>query len=116
MVLKGCSPVYLFMYTPCCSRPVPVSAQGGPAFQALPTSLTDRAPAASRSIGASRRGLVLGTPCRIAQPASASPDRPPVPHIHPVGPIRLAVGNLVSNPARFVAICMTAPARSPARG
>lgn len=105
----------IFIPTIRCSRLVPASTPGCPAPPAPATSLTDRAAEASRSNGASRRGLVPDRPCRKAQPASASPDRLPVPHIHPVGPIRLAVGNLVSNPARLVVICTTAAGRSQAR-
>lgn len=106
----------LFIPTSCCSRTVPASTQGCPAPPVPATSLTDRAAATSRSNGASRCGLVLGKPCRTVRPASASLDPLLELRIHPVGPVRLVAGHLVSNPARLVASGSTAPGRFPAKG
>lgn len=92
---------------------------GTPAYPAPPapaTSLTDRARAEARSSGVCRRGPAPGRPRCTVQPASANPHPLPVPHTHPAGPVRLAVGDLLSNPARLVAICTTAPGRSPTKG
>lgn len=100
----------------CCSRTTLAATQTHPASPAPATSLTDRAAAGSRSSGVPRRGLVPGRPGCTVQASLASPDRLPVPCIHPADPVRLAAGHLVSNPARLVAIGSTAPARSPTRG
>lgn len=99
-----------------CSFLVPASTLVHLAPPVPATSLTDRTVAASRSSGAPRRGLVPGRPHRTAQPASASPDRLPVPRIHPAGSVLRAAGHRDPNPARLVAICTIAAGRSPAIG
>lgn len=106
----------MFRPTPRCSRSVLAATLGGPASPVLPTCVTGRAPAASRSSYVPQRGLVPGRLRRTAQPASASPDRLPVPHTHPAGAVRLVVGHLLSNLVRLGATCTTAAVRSPARG
>lgn len=104
------------MYIPQCIRPVSAAISVHPDLPIPATSPTDRVAAASRSSGAPRCGLVPGKPCRTTQPASASRDPLPVPRTHPVGPVRLAAGSLAANLARLVALGLTAPVRSQARG
>lgn len=98
-----------------CSRSVPASTPVRPVPPIPATSLTGMAQAASLSSCGYRYGPVLGRPCRRAQPASASPDRLPVPRTHPAGPARLAAVFLAANPARSVSPSSTALGRSQAR-
>lgn len=106
----------LFVPIPRCSRSVLAATPGCPASPVQPTCVTDRAPAVSRSSGAPRCGLVLGRSHRTVQPASASPDRLPVPRTHPAGPVRRAVVLLAANPVHLVAFGSIAPGHSPAKG
>lgn len=107
---------FMFPMLVCCSFPIRIARLAYLIPPIPATSRTDRAQAASRSSGASRCGLVPGKPCRIAQPASASPDPLLVLRIHQAAPVRDAVVPQAANPARLVALCTTAAGRSQAIG
>ena len=87
------------MPNPRCSRSVLAATSGCPVSPVLPTSPTDRTPAASQSIGVLRHGLVLGRPRCTAQPASANSGHNPGSRIHPLRPVREAVVPPAANPA-----------------